>query len=228
VPEVKLLPGSNVNYAAGGLANPHNYWLPFIQAHMEDNDAKETALRGDLEYDFGEGGWLDSLKVGVRYADRSQTVRYSTFNWSPIAASWNCNGPGFNIDNTTPAAYPACAAGHPPFKGYGAGIWESTSLGDNFYNGNVYNNGSLVYLNRDTLQNFPKLVQSLSYPNTNSPLQPGWTPICDRAGTVDCYLPSEVMHVEEKTRRPMRCCASAGTTRRSSAASRCAAISASA
>ena len=28
------------------------------------------------------GGWLDSLKVGVRFADRKQTVRYSTFNWT--------------------------------------------------------------------------------------------------------------------------------------------------
>ncbi|WP_163484828.1 hypothetical protein, partial [Escherichia coli] len=76
-PQVKLLPGSNVNYATGGLSNPHNYWMPFIQAHMEHNDAKETAFRGDLAYDFDEGSWLDSLKVGVRYADRSQTVRYS-------------------------------------------------------------------------------------------------------------------------------------------------------
>ncbi|MES2443428.1 MAG: TonB-dependent receptor [Pseudomonadota bacterium] len=201
-PQVALLPGSNVNYAAGGLANPHNYWIPFIQAHQEHNNAHETALRGDLEYEFAEGGWLDSLKVGVRYADRSQTVRYSTFNWTPIAASWNCNGPGFNADNTTPGAYPACAAGHPPFKGYGAGIWESTSLGNGFYDGTAYNNGALVYLNRATLQNFPALVQALSGPNTNSPIQPGWTPICDRPdATIEgCYLPAEVSHVDEKTK----------------------------
>ncbi|MEP9357704.1 TonB-dependent receptor [Sphingomonas sp. KR3-1] len=201
-PNIKLLPGSNVNYASGGLSNPHNYWLPFIQAHMEDNDAKETALRGDLDYDFADSSWVDSLKVGVRYADRSQQVRYSTFNWTPVAASWNCNGPGFNIDNTTGGAYPACAAGHPDFKGYGAGIWESTSLGSNFFDGNVYDNGSLVYLNRATLENMPRLVQALSGPTTNSPISPGWTPICDRPdATVEgCYLPSEVMNVDEKTK----------------------------
>ncbi|NYT39133.1 TonB-dependent receptor [Sphingomonas sp. R-74633] len=201
VPKVALLPGSNVNYATGGVSNPHNYWLPFIQAHMEDNDAKETAFRGDAEYDFNEGSWLDSLKVGVRYADRSQTVRYSTFNWTPISASWNCNGPGFNIDNTTPAAYPACAAGHPNFKGYGAGLWETTTLGSNFFDGNVYDNPGLVYLSRDVLQDRARLVQGLSGPTTNSPISPGWSPICDRpdATVNDCYLPSEVMHVKEKT-----------------------------
>lgn len=200
-PKVELLPGSNVNYASGGLSNAHNYWLPFIQAHMEDNDAKETALRGDVDYDFNEGSWLDSLKVGVRYADRAQTVRYSTFNWSPVAASWNCNGPGFNIDNTTGGAYPACAAGNPPFKGYGAGLWESVTLGDNFFDGNVYSNVPLVYLNRDALQDRARIVNGLSRPATNSPLSPGWTPICDRpdATVNDCYLPSEVMHVKEKT-----------------------------
>lgn len=198
-PEVKLLPGSNVNYAAGGLSNPHNYWLPFIQAHQEHNDAHEWAFRGDLQYDLGDG-WLDSLKVGVRYSDRNQTVRYSTFNWTPIAASWNCNGPGFNIDNTTPAPYPAACGHAGNFQGYGAGIWESTSLGDNFYNGTAYDNGNLVYLNRATLQNFPKLVQSLS--GNNPPISPGWTPICSRGGvTVEgCYLPSEVSVTGEKTK----------------------------
>ena len=200
-PEVKLLPGSNVNYATGGLSNPHNYWIPFIQGHVEDNDADEWAFRGDLQYDFNKGGWLDSLKVGVRYADRSQTVRYSTFNWTPIAANWNCNGPGFNADNTSPGAYPACAAGHPDFKGYGAGIWESTSLGSDFYNGSAYNNGSLVYLNRATLQNFPRLLQALSGATTNSPLGTGYTAICDRpeATTDGCFTPSEVTTTTERT-----------------------------
>src|SRR3546814_20103896 len=48
-PEIRLLPGSGVNYADGGLANPHNYWMPFIQAHLEDNDAEELALKADVD-----------------------------------------------------------------------------------------------------------------------------------------------------------------------------------
>jgi TonB-dependent receptor len=197
-PQITLLPGSNVNYAAGGLANPHNYWIPFIQGHVEDNDATETAWRGDLQYDFDKGGWLDSLKVGVRYADRRQTVRYSTFNWTPIAASWNCNGPGFNADNTTPAPYPACNAGLGTFQGYGAGIFGPYNLGG-LYNGQVYPNGSLVFVNQSALTDYQRLMQGLSGANTNSPLAPGYTPICDRPGTVDCFLPSEIMHLREQT-----------------------------
>jgi TonB-dependent receptor len=200
-PQVQLQPGSNVNYASGGLTNPHNYWIPFIQGHAESDGGHELALRGDLKIDLDQagGGWLDSLKTGVRFSDRTQNVRYSTFNWTPIAANWNCNGPGFNVDNTTPAAYPACAAGHPDFKGYGAGIWGTTNFNP-FYNGSVYPNGPLVFLNNATITNFSQLVSGLSGATTNSPLGSGYTAICDRPdATEGCFTPSEVEQVEEKT-----------------------------
>ena len=198
-PQVQLLPGSNVNYAPGGLSNPHNYWIPFIQGHVEDDDGHETALRTDVQFDMDKGGWLDSLKTGVRYADRSQVVRYSTFNFTTIAQPTSCNGPGFNIDNTTPGAYPPCAAGHPEFMGYGAGIWGTTNF-NSFYNSSVYPNGNLVFLNDATIRNMPGLIQGLSGATTNSPVSPGYQWICDRPGVTDgCFLPSEVMQVEERT-----------------------------
>lgn len=205
-PQIAYLPGSNVNYASGGLANAHNYWIPFIQGHVEDNDANAVALRGDLEYEFGGDGWFDSIKGGVRYADRKQNVRYSTFNWTPIAQPWFCNGPGFNADNTAGGAYPSntgnCGgnAGRAPFLGYGAGIWESYSMGD-FYDGKVFPNGPLVFLNRDTLRNFDRLLDSLSGSATNSPVPPGYTAICDRpeATVDDCFTPGEVLKVREQT-----------------------------
>src|ERR1700722_7541428 len=141
-PQVTLLPGSNVNYAPGGLSNPTNYWIPFIQGHVESDDGDEYALRGDVRYDFDHGGWsngwLGSLQGGVRYSDRNQTEGYSTFNWTPIAASWNCNGPGFSSNSTTPAPYGDCGAG--TFKGYGSGIFGPSNIG-NLYNGQVYPNG---------------------------------------------------------------------------------------
>src|SRR5581483_5638854 len=199
-PHVGLLPGSNVNYAPGGLANPTNYWIPFIQGHMEDDGGHESAFRVDFKYDIDRGGWLDSVKAGVRYADRNQTVRYSTFNWTPIAASYACNGPGFSANATTPGAYPGCAPGHPRFLGYGAGIWGTTSF-NSFYDSSVYPNGNLVFLNNATITNFPRLVRSLSGATTNSPISPGYVPICDRAGNTDgCFQPSEVMQVDEKTK----------------------------
>lgn len=196
-PMITLLPGSNVNYAAGGISNPHNYFLHFIQDHYENNDANELALRADAQYAFEDIGWLDSLKVGVRYADREQNVRYTKYNWSPVAANWGCNGPGFNIDNTTPAAYPACHGG--TFQGYGAGIWETASLGK-FFDGDFYPNGNTVFLSRETLADHDGAIAALNGAKTNSPFL--WTPLCNRtdADVVDkCYVPSEMLDVTEKT-----------------------------
>jgi TonB-dependent receptor len=166
---------------------------------MEDDDGHESAFKVDFKYDI-KNSWVDSVKAGVRYADRNQTVRYSTFNWTPIAANWNCNGPGFNADNTTPGAYPTCASGHPDFLGYGAGIWGTTSF-NSFYDGSVYPNGNLVFLNKGTITNFPRLVQALSGATTHSPISPGYVPICQRPDATDgCFTPSEVMQVDEKTK----------------------------
>ena len=79
---------------------------------MEDNDAKETALRGDVDWE-ADNGWLKAIKAGVRYSDRDQMVRYSAYNWSAVVATWVCNGPSFSLANTTPQSYApsGCSAG---------------------------------------------------------------------------------------------------------------------
>src|ERR1700733_13344074 len=210
VPQVQLLPGSNVNYAPGGLSNPTNYWIPFIQGHEEDDGGRESAFAADLKYDINPGGWVDSLKAGVRYADRDQTTRYSTFNWTPIAATYYCNGPGFSLTSTTAAPYPtsttsspgACpGTTHPEFQGYGAGIWGTTNF-NNFYGSGVYPNGSLVFMNKGTITNTAGVLQALSGATTNSPLGSGYVSICDRTGLIpgSCFLPSEVEQLDETTK----------------------------
>ena len=197
-PQIKLEPGANVNYAPGFLSNPHNWFIPYIQDHYEDNDATQASMRADAEYRFHDAGWLDTLKVGVRYADRKQKVRYSAYNWSPVVQPWNgCNGIGFNLDNTSGGSY-SCDAGHVPFKGYGAGIWAVEPLRSGFYNGNVFNNGGMVFLSNDVLGDYTRQVQALSGSTTGSPL--GWTPLCQRAGNTEgCFVDSEMLNVEEKT-----------------------------
>jgi TonB-dependent receptor len=197
-PRITLQPGSNVNYAPGFLSNPHNYFIPFIQDHYEDNEADAVATRLDFEYQLAADSWLDSLKFGARRADRQQKVRYSTYNWSPVAAPSICNGPGFNSDNTTAAPYPAsCGDSQRVFQGYGANIWEVASLGD-FYDDNVFRNGPMVFLSGATLADRDSHIAALSGATTNSPLQ--WTPLCQRAGnTQGCFIDPEILDVAEVT-----------------------------
>ena len=196
-PKVALSEAPNVNYAAGFLANPHNYWMQFIQDHWEHNDADEKAARADVEYDLGSGGWLNSLKAGVRFADREQKVRYSSYNWAPIAPAWNCNGPGFNVDNTTPAPYPAACGNPNPFNGYPAGIWEATDMSGH-YDGSVFPNSPMVFLNRATLRDYDLHTEGLADRNVNAPQ--GWNPLCDRTSNVEeCFTAPEILDVREKS-----------------------------
>src|SRR5260370_8153768 len=45
-----------------------------------------------------------------------------------------------------------------------------------------------------------RLLAGLSGANTNSPLGTGYTSICDRTGAVDCYIPPDIMQIEEQTK----------------------------
>jgi TonB-dependent receptor len=199
VPQVTLLPNANTNYAAGGFSNPTNYFLPFIQGHEENDGGRESAFAMDAKYDISEGGWLDSLKAGVRYSDRNQTIRYSTFNWTPIDTVFTCNGPAFSINTTTPAPYTGDCAGQGTFKGYGAGITGTTNF-SNFYDKGVYPNGQLVFLNKGTITNITKVLTSLDGAHTNAPGL--YTSICDRTGLLpgSCFLPADVSNTDEQTK----------------------------
>ena len=65
VPQVQLLPGSNVNYAPGDLSNPHNYWIPFIQGHEEDDGGQGIRLCRGYEIRH-QSGRMAGLPEGRR------------------------------------------------------------------------------------------------------------------------------------------------------------------
>jgi len=57
--------------------------------HFEDSDGDEYALRGDLAYNFDDDSFIRRIKGGVRYADRNQEVRYTTYNWGALSEVWS-------------------------------------------------------------------------------------------------------------------------------------------
>jgi TonB-dependent receptor len=195
-PSITLLAPDNFNLAPGFLTNPQNYYSAFIQDHKEKNNAQEIALKGDVQWDVSNG-WLDYIKAGVRYANRKQVVRYSAYNWQQVADPYMCNGPGFSINATSPGTYPASCGNSTQFTGYGKNIWYTESLGDDFYNGSVFNPGATVWLKNSVLSDPNAVAMALGHKETGSP--GSWDPVCNRTGAVDCYLPSEVMNVSEKT-----------------------------
>ncbi|WP_269514557.1 TonB-dependent receptor [Brevundimonas subvibrioides] len=87
-PTLTLRPPSGSGDINAFLANPANYYWRNAMDHKEDSDGSEYALRADAEYDL-DAGWLDSVKVGARYAEREQTTRNSVYNWGVLSEVWN-------------------------------------------------------------------------------------------------------------------------------------------
>ncbi|MDB5430035.1 MAG: TonB-dependent receptor [Caulobacter sp.] len=189
LPRMTLLTPTNINQSPGGLSNPDNYRYNHAMDHRENSEGDEFAIRADAQYLF-HSTWMDSLKVGVRYSDRDQTVRYSTFNWANIANDWNLSAHQnvfWNIDKHT---------ANGAFTGYPQGLYDVRSFGGGDFFGGAARD--FVFFNMDKLAAHG--ADALSYANLGVG-QDQWHPICTRTGeTEGCYLPVEVNHVEEKTK----------------------------
>lgn len=190
-PRLQFTPtvATNINLSPGGLTNPNNYYYYSLTDHTEDSDGQEFAFRADLDYDV-DSGWLEAIKVGARYADRDQTVRWGAYNWANINNTWTyTQAPYFNLDKPV----------------YGANSNRIHNFGSDFFAGNQTNHHSFVFFNMDKLVNREDLAKTLGRPSIGVG---EYFPVCSKQGyrsgetIVDdygCYLPSEVHKVSERT-----------------------------
>jgi TonB-dependent receptor len=81
-------------------ANPGDYLEQsanfFWAAGMDDtqqNEATQFATRLSLSYSI-DSGWFQSIKAGVRFADRDATNRDTGYNWQPISQWWQGDAQG--------------------------------------------------------------------------------------------------------------------------------------
>ena len=59
--------------------------------HTEQSEGTENAYRLDADIQL-DTGWLDSLRVGVRRAERDQDINWSTYNWGSVQPLWGVQG----------------------------------------------------------------------------------------------------------------------------------------
>lgn len=71
------------------LADPGNTFLMFGADEFLDNEGDMVAVKGDIQYDFNDDGWFDSVKFGARYAEREQINRSAGLNWAGLAPPWS-------------------------------------------------------------------------------------------------------------------------------------------
>ncbi|MDF2970679.1 MAG: hypothetical protein K0R61_1129 [Microvirga sp.] len=204
-PVVSFEAPTNVNLSPGGVTNPNNYRYHFVMDHTEDSEGDELAVRLDGQFML-ESNWMDSVKMGVRRADREQTVRWGSYNWANIANTWCQNGSYYNIDNHTGGAIPDggdCNGGDNPstsWEGYPTGLYVNRQFQPSFFGGGRVTPNEFVFANIDALKN-RETIAGLSRGNLGVG---NWNPICSgqgaRADEVDgCYRQAEILEVSELT-----------------------------
>jgi iron complex outermembrane receptor protein len=182
-PTFSLGQPTGFGWAAGGFSNPQNWFHEWSMEHAEDSTGDELAVRLDADIQLDKG-WLDSLRVGVRSADREQDVNWSNYNWGAVRPLWG--GP---------------TDGQPYFLNQGH--WQDTyiakDLGSNLVGGGVFGGGTFLHPRFDTVDNY-QATQDLYSGRSNS-----WVALADR-GCADpnspkgLYCPAEEMTVTEDTR----------------------------
>jgi TonB-dependent receptor len=87
--------GGDAGTAVAGLTDAQYFSDPrftFFRSamdHIEDSSGHQYAFKGDLNYDIGEDSFIRKVKLGARYSDRDQTVRYTTYNWGMLSEVWS-------------------------------------------------------------------------------------------------------------------------------------------
>lgn len=196
-PTLELQNPLNVNQSDGGFANPNNYYIRSIMDHVEDSEGDELALRADFELDL-ESNWLESVKIGVRHADRDQTVRWSGYNWQNVANNWT-GSPQYTYWNLDRGAD---TSGATSFPGYPDELTQVRTFNDDFYGGGLFSPNTYVFANMDFLQDQQAFAAAMG----NTTLGVGnWAPICSNSGSRSgevagtCYTPAEISDVAEVT-----------------------------
>jgi TonB-dependent receptor len=185
-PDINFLAPNGTDSAAY-FADPANSYYRAAMDHFEDNAGHEWAFKADATYEFGDDSFLKRAKVGARYADRDQTVRYSLYNWGVLSEVWDGSGPVTFADT----------------DGNSDGLYSF----DNVFRGKGPDGLQANYLNGNPATNYEAaaaqaLAANAIWRNEKGANSGGWTPAGQRAGAVSGtnFLPSEVYTNSEETK----------------------------
>ncbi|HSC69470.1 MAG TPA: TonB-dependent receptor [Cellvibrio sp.] len=156
--------------------DPTSYMWQSAMDHYEHSEGDSDAVRLDSTYNFDDAGLLTAVKVGLRFADREQTVRSTSYNWGALGPRWV--SPILWVDS-------AAVAG------------QETELVDwsDFHGGGVLTipGGSLLHPTVD-------LVKEVMDGRVLAETGNGWVPASDRPdATIEGrYSPADIYITEEK------------------------------
>ncbi|GGZ24907.1 TonB-dependent receptor [Asticcacaulis endophyticus] len=197
-PKITLEDPTRYNLIGDGLADPRNYSPEWIMDHVTDSKGTEKAFRADVAYDM-DSPWLDSVRAGVRYADREQQHQWSNYNWANVASIWSTNAAQSYFVDSGPSVGPAGA-----FQGYEPGYIENRSI-SGILDDNLLSQSVFPFITHDVISNASELAKRFSIggqTDEGGVASSSWSPICERAAEISgsCFTPSEILDVSEKSK----------------------------
>ena len=160
-----------------------SFWRAAMD-HIEHSVGNEYAFRGDTQYNFDDGSFLKHVKVGARYADRDQKIRYSAYNWGAISEVWSGAPVTFAQagENSEFYEFPDFFRGQTPGP-----------VGGHYYSGNLIEAypGASEYF---------KHLNDIWHNQNGATASNRWVPAHERPGVVEGtdFLPSEIQTVSER------------------------------
>ncbi len=157
--------------------------------HLEESEGTQWSFRADGEYDLNTN-WLDSIKFGARYADRDQTVAWSTYNWANVANTWRRYAAGL-LESRQPYAVGFV-------RGIPEGLYEVSEFGADFFGGSL---GSFPFVPRDALRDHRPDEYSRDLIGVGE-----FRPICTRLNELpdSCFVDNEIADVSENDEGGLR------------------------
>ncbi len=179
-PDAALVNATDAEY----FSDPRFQFWRAAMDHIEDSTGTQYAFAGDLDYEFDDDSFIRKIKVGARYQDRSQTVRYTTYNWGMLSETWSGSRP-VNFDDTS-----------------GDGLQSRYDF-PNFFRGQAAAPPGAYYYSGDLINDYDESVayfQSIQNQAIALGASPTWNPLAARGGAISGtpYLPEDIQPITQQ------------------------------
>jgi TonB-dependent receptor len=170
-------------WSEGGFTDPGNWFHEWTMEHTEHSEGDELAARIDADIHL-DSGWMDSLRVGVRAADRDQQVNWSRYNWGSVQPLWGLQS---DVD---------FFLNQPDWEG----TYHARDLGPDLVGGGVFAGGVFLHPNMSTVKNYQDTIDLYGNGMSNSWTNLGARGCADPDSPAGLYCPVEMMDIVEDTR----------------------------
>ncbi|MEJ2171693.1 MAG: TonB-dependent receptor [Woeseiaceae bacterium] len=177
--------------------NPDRTYMWFLLDSQIENEADMTTLRADLDYYFGEDGFIRQVKFGARWSDRNRITRDNNFqNWGNLSAPWGTDLPSgsarYASEPTIPSSYNNV---YNPFRDFQRGETSVPTPGGAaiYWGGPNLLQEYLSGATEEQAGNVTALSPYLDFVH--------WGPVYNRSGVIEGtpFTPGEISDVSQQT-----------------------------